>query len=219
MSIERTIEAYYGKTAQGVPWRYRSWEHCYRFFRSAGRDGLRSQRDPAALQLAFYLASWGMYRGSSFLLQYDYTIHVPVVDGLANAEFAPLCATDFGADEADEQLIPTILSAVGAIRKAYKPYGEATDTLVTKVLLGTLGCVPACDRFFIDGFKSAGFKYSYLNKNFLRRSMRFCRENLHAVKREQTGLRAVSGIDYPLMKIVDMHFWQIGFERSESRAK
>jgi len=38
---------------------------------------LRERRDPdgSALQLAFYLASWGMYRGSAFLLQKDCRIH------------------------------------------------------------------------------------------------------------------------------------------------
>ena len=35
--------------------------------------------DYLSLQLAFYLASWGMYRGSSFLIQKDYRVHIPVV--------------------------------------------------------------------------------------------------------------------------------------------
>ena len=36
--------------------------------------------DYLTLQLAFYLASWGMYRGSSELLQKDYLIHEPIVE-------------------------------------------------------------------------------------------------------------------------------------------
>jgi hypothetical protein len=32
--------------------------------------------------MAFYLASWGMYRGSSFLLWKDYLIHQEVVDNI-----------------------------------------------------------------------------------------------------------------------------------------
>jgi hypothetical protein len=36
-------------------------------------------KDAAALQLGFYLASWGMYRGSSFLLRRWSTVHVVVV--------------------------------------------------------------------------------------------------------------------------------------------
>ena len=51
--------------------RSRSWEHCYRVFRDARTDP-SPDYDYLSLHLAFYLASWGMYRGSSFLLQKDY---------------------------------------------------------------------------------------------------------------------------------------------------
>ncbi len=42
--------------------------------------------DMLALHLGFYLASWGMYRGSSFLLQKDYKVHVPIVKIIINNE-------------------------------------------------------------------------------------------------------------------------------------
>ena len=48
--------------------RSRSWEHCYRVFRDARTDP-SPDYDYLSLHLAFYLASWGMYRGSSFLLE------------------------------------------------------------------------------------------------------------------------------------------------------
>src|SRR5690554_1576563 len=54
--------------------RYKSWEHCYSYFMKENIDP-----DYACLHLAFYLASWGMYRGSSFLLWKDYLIHKEVV--------------------------------------------------------------------------------------------------------------------------------------------
>lgn len=43
--------------------RYRSWEHCYSHFIKA-RESKEVDYDYLSLQLAFYLASWGMYRGS-----------------------------------------------------------------------------------------------------------------------------------------------------------
>ena len=47
--------------------RYRSWEHCYsNFYHARGKEVI--DVDYLSLQLAFYLASWGMYRGSSFLI-------------------------------------------------------------------------------------------------------------------------------------------------------
>ena len=90
--------AYYGD-ALGEHHRYRSWEHCYSYFRRVRPDGLAADRDHAALQLAFYLASWGMYRGSSFLLQYAYTVHHCVIDLVAETRFDDLWNTDFGASD------------------------------------------------------------------------------------------------------------------------
>ena len=55
--------------------RYLSWEHCYEAFGNPNNS-----IDYLALHLAFYLASWGMYRGSTELLQKDYKIHIPVVE-------------------------------------------------------------------------------------------------------------------------------------------
>lgn len=47
---------------------YHSWEHCYTFFASHPTNF-----DLASLHLAFYLASWGMYRGSTAIRNYDYS--------------------------------------------------------------------------------------------------------------------------------------------------
>ena len=60
--------------------RYKSWEHCYNFFKKISKKKLDEEElDLAQLHLAFYLASWGMYRGSSFILQKDYTIFKKIV--------------------------------------------------------------------------------------------------------------------------------------------
>ena len=157
MSIHRAIQAYYGDAA-GEHHRYRSWEHCYAYFRRQRLSGLAADRDHAALQLGFYLASWGMYRGSSFLLQHAYTVHRGVIDLIAETRFDELWNTDFGANEDDVRFLPLVRELIAGIRQAYKPFAPATgssqptDTLITKVILGTFGCLPACDRYFIDGF-------------------------------------------------------------------
>src|SRR5262249_34162547 len=149
--------------------RYRSWEHCYQFFRRIKPAEIANQQHHAALQLGFYLASWGMYRGSSFLLQHTYTVHLRVINCIAAPQFGPLWQREFGAGERDTALLPLVTTAVRAVREAYAPFGQPTDTLVTKVLLGTIGCLPACDRYFLSGFKREGFSYSYLNTPFVER--------------------------------------------------
>ncbi|MBK9189970.1 MAG: hypothetical protein IPM33_13590 [Phycisphaerales bacterium] len=214
MTIPAKIATYHQKILGDIPGRYRSWEHCFKFFRQFATDSNAVDKQTAALHLAVYLASWGMYRGSTFLLQYDYTIQLRVVECISHPSMKPLWTRDVGSSLDDLRLAPLVLDAAEAVRAAYKPFGNATDTLVTKVLLGTIGCLPAVDRFFIDGFKSRGFKCSYLNQNFVRRVMEFTHANLDLLRLEQVRIKTISGVHYPLMKLVDMYFWQIGYEQS-----
>ena len=220
MSVQRAISAYY-RDDVGEHARYRSWEHCYRYFRRARREGLAADRDHAALQLGFYLASWGMYRGSSFLLQHAYTVHRGVIDLIAGKCFDDLWNADFGARETDGRFIPLVRELVAGIRREYKPFapakgsGQPTDTLITKVILGTFGCLPACDQYFIEGFKSEGFPYSYLNDKLVERVLAFCQANLPELQKDQARIEQTSGLRHPLMKLVDMYFWQIGREKSK----
>jgi hypothetical protein len=142
-------------------------------------------------------------------------VHRTVVDCLALSRFASLWEREFGSADDDVSLALLILDAAKAIRKAYQPFAtkqtaEATDTLVTKVLLGTLGCLPACDRYFIDGLRIRGLKYSKLNDTFVSQILTFCRGNIGELPKEQARIKAASGVYYPLMKLVDMYFWQSG---------
>ena len=116
----------------------------------------------------------------------------------------------------------TILSAADAIREAYRPFTtanesrDASDILVTKVLLGTLGCLPACDRYFKEGFKAAGLKYSCLNSKFTCRLSQVAAKNLPTLRAIQADISSATGVRYPLMKLLDMYFWQLGCELEPS---
>lgn len=212
--IHDKISAYFGECAGNPHHRYRSWEHCYRFFREMTPSRIVANQDHAALQLGFYLASWGMYRGSTFLLQHAYTVHLGIVNCLVSPRFASLWKGEFGANAEDAELIPLILEARDAVSEAYSQFGQPTETLVTKVLLGTFGCLPACDQYFIAGFRSVGLGYSYLSAKFIKKVLDFTQASLIELRREQARIEEHSGMNYPLMKLVDMYFWQIGYEAS-----
>ena len=194
--------------------RYHSWEHCYRYFRKSSSADL----DQDAIHLGFFLASWGMYRGSSFLLQLDYTVHRDAVAVLREARFGELWAQDFDFGSSDAHAIykRTILDAAKAVHAAYAAHAprnasQVTATLVTKVILGVLGCLPACDQYFVHGFRQC-FGYSCVNSHFVDRVFRFCSKNRRALQREQRRIQDDFSAHYPLMKVVDMYFWQIGYE-------
>ena len=194
MTIQEGIQAHH-KRISGEHDRFRSWEHCYGYFRRTPPQALSADRYQAALQLAFYLASWGMYRGSSFLLRYSFTAHLGVIDLLSKPRSSVLWDTEFGSSQRNYDLVPKITETIDGIRTAYQPFaersasGQASDTLVTKVILGTFGCLPACDRYFIEGFKQKGFPYTRLNPNFIEQVLDFCLSNLRDLKKAQVANR------------------------------
>ena len=146
--------------------RSRSWEHCYRVFRDARTDP-SPDCDYLSLHLAFYLASWGMYRGSSFLLQKDYKVLVPIVEEILKPEYDCLfgvACTDLRNDDIRAQLKKLsdyISYYFHRIREEVRGRAVASSVspvLITKILIGTLGCVPAYDRFFEEGAKYLGLE-------------------------------------------------------------
>jgi hypothetical protein len=84
-------------------------------------------------------------------------------------------------------------------------------------MLGTLACVPAYDRYFIDGLKSKGFKYYTFNNNSLHELFDFIERNINEMKECQEYLLNGTKKHYSIMKIVDMYFWQLGYEKELSK--
>ncbi len=206
--------------------RYRSWEHCYKCFHDA-RSNTEADHDYLSLQLAFYLASWGMYRGSSFLLQKDYKIHIPVVKELLKPQYD--CLAGIECTELRKKDVQKRLSELesfmdryyGKCRKSVKDADvnkNISGTLITKILMGTLGCVPAYDRYFIDGIKSQKVSSGNYNLKSILRLVDFYESNADIFERARKRFK-VYGLPYPQMKLLDMGFWQIGLERDTNSKK
>ena len=130
--------------------RYKSWEYCFSYFNQLLDN--HGDKDTASLHLAFYLASWGMYRGSSQLLQKDYRVHLPVIYELIKKENRFLRNINIEKFNTGSRETNTLLDLVGSLRKIYRDRGvSSTDTLITKVILGTYACLPAYDSLFLNG--------------------------------------------------------------------
>lgn len=199
--------------------RYRSWEHCYlHFMRSRGQKNV--DYDYLSLQLSFYLASWGMYRGSSFLLQKDYKVHIPAVKELLNEKYdnlAGIKCIDF-RKESNQELLKKICEFLNEyynkIRedvtgKEFK--NDISSTLITKILMGIFGCVPAYDRYFIAGIKKHKVAIGNFNINSIMQIIDFYEQNHEQLEDVRKSMK-VGDMLYPQMKIIDMGFWQLGFE-------
>ena len=206
--------------------RSRSWEHCYRVFRDARTDP-SPDCDYLSLHLAFYLASWGMYRGSSFLLQKDYKVLTPVVGEVLKPEYDCL----FGvacADLRNNDVRAQLKKLYDDIAEYFDPIREeiagcqrtssVSPVLITKILMGTLGCVPAYDRFFEEGARYLGLeKKTYHEKSLLELADIYEAHN-DRLEEARRGMRT-GDLVYPQMKLLDMGLWQIGFERDAAGAK
>lgn len=220
ISIEyaiRLIWDYFKETVKDVHGRYMSWRHCYKIF-SENRNVKDDQtEDYLALHLAFYLASWGMYRGSSFLLQKDYKIHIPVVQIIQkekyNSLFAisaeNLCKNDnlLLLDEISQQIKICYAQEQSILTGTVN---NATDTLVTKILLGTLGCVPAYDRYYVQSIKKYRISTGQYNTKSVYCIAKFYRDNLDEFEKLRHELSKYD-IEYPPMKLMDMCFWQAAY--------
>ena len=77
--IRSSIQKFYSSIKNDENARYKSWEYCYKIFGEKQNKIAPETIDLLCLHLGFYLASWGMYRGSSFLLQKDYKVHKDAV--------------------------------------------------------------------------------------------------------------------------------------------
>lgn len=216
MAIE-SIKEYYSETVRDHNGRYMSWRHCYNAFSENKYCQDERTKDYLCLHLAFYLASWGMYRGSSFLLQKDYKIHMPIVEIILRTEYKSLWG--ISAEELIREDNLRLLDDVSKwIHNAYaeqQPSFEsrpnnATETLVTKILLGTLGCVPAYDRYYLQTLK----KYKITRGVYCKKSVKDVAEYYIANKEIFEPLRLEinkSGTVYPQMKMMDMCMWQIAY--------
>ncbi|NOL49534.1 hypothetical protein HKX40_05220 [Pelistega europaea] len=228
--ISEAVGKFHGKVKENH--RYLSWEHCYRVFHDARKQSehTKAEIDTLCLHLAFYLASWGMYRGSSFLLQRDYKVHVPIVKEILNRDYDVLlglkCKDFLDKAEIRERLkklnqhLDKRYSEIRAsvVEEKHQASIDAqankeksiSTVLITKVLLGTLACTPAYDRFFVDAVRKYNVTTGNYNNDSLKKLAEFYQNHSEIFKKYETLTLQNSNLCYPQMKLLDMAFWQIG---------
>lgn len=194
--------------------RYLSWEYCHEAFRLNRRPQIDATIDYLCLHLAWYLASWGMLR-NSFLMQKDYKIHADVVRLIYQPEWDDLW--DLSPEKlSQEYYAARIMKLSESITEAYVASGVGipTDTLLTKILLGTVGCVPAYDRYFKKALADTGAAPQAFSAKSIRTLGNLYLD--HEDEFEKLRKHCGSRIEYPAAKILDMCFFEYGFQRDAS---
>lgn len=122
-----------------------------------------------------------MYRGSSFLLSLDHTIHEKILKELLSKDYNILTMdiSELKINNNEDEFVNKLIAARDSIRDVYEPIrtnvlekqkdfhkeigkkfkpkatpkSEISNILASKILLGIFGCIPAYDTFFKQGIK------------------------------------------------------------------
>lgn len=197
--------------------RQNSWIYCHQAFAAAFDKSDQSAEacDLLALHLAFYLASWGMLRGSSPLFQCDYKVHLETVKILLEPQYRPL--RDISAEalcrkenldllmKLKKALVKYYKGALSSHAKGKSKYSPS-DTLLTKILLGTFACVPAYDQYFVEALDRFGLKPKQFSRASIKAIAEFCQANTSILAQ----WRNACAEHYPDMKLLDLAFWLYG---------
>ena len=190
--------------------RYASWDHCFNYFRKAHNEGRLAsltcgeELQTSCMYLGFYLASWGMYRGSTQLLQNSAQALEPVIREIAET---PSAIWTVDVENYDGDSIKQLLETAARLRKALP--GNSTDTLVTKTMLGIFGNVPAFDAYFRKGFHTYRLNQKSLEK--IKKYFDQYQSELQGLRRNTIDFEGnPTDLWYTQAKIIDMVFFVVG---------
>lgn len=226
--------------------RYASFDYCYNYFRGAYKEEKTqnlASTDPngkynmekSCLHLGFYLASWGMYRGSTTMLWSSLRVYRRLVENvLAKKESLPYWEID--VDNYDEKKIKELIDLKSKIvecletdetgkkrKKGNNKKQKNWDTLATKIMLGVFGNSPAFDSYFRSGMKVHSFTGKSLEKlhSFYEDSRNKPIFDRYSNERRTMDFETgrLTSIHYPLAKLIDMSGYEEGIRIIKARRK
>jgi hypothetical protein len=204
--------------------RYSSFDYCFNYFRDfCERDNIEAIADPtniqfSCLQLGFYLASWGMFRGKAFLLQKSAKHYEPLISIIAEM---PKVCWEIDLDAYSDKAISLLLEIYKHIFGSLGEDDEhASTTLVTKIMLGVFGNVPALDDNFCKGFGLS----KYFSRSLLQKVSDFYQTNKEEF--DKNRIRTIdfrTGMEtnryYTKAKLIDMVGFIEGLRKSNKEIK
>jgi hypothetical protein len=161
-----------------------------------------------------------MLRGSSFLLQKSFKYYQPVICFIASIDKS---VWKIDVDTYTDDNIKTIIDIYDEVKGHLIKNNNSDLIIVTKVLLGVFGFVPAYDQYFCETFrnifseKKCGFRR--MNINSLNCIKDFYKENSEVIDRLSFETftsdfisESKTKIQYPKAKIIDMYGFSKGLK-------
>ncbi len=82
--------------------------------------------------------------------------------------------------------------------------------MISKIILGTLGCLPAFDQYFCLGF------WGKTNAQLIKKNIESIQG--YAILNQSVIIQRYRD-EYPVMKVIDMGFCEYGFKKHEEMKK
>lgn len=211
--IESIVKKF--KTQSNPYHRYTSFDYCYNYFRITNDP--TKDIEKSCLELGFYLASWGMFRGSSFLLRKSVKHFQPTIQYIATLDNS---VWDIDVDNYDETNVKTIIKIYEDIKNHLILNSNSDLTLITKILLGIFGFIPAFDNYFCNTFRvisdgQCGFrKVNVKALTFIKTFYDANKTTIDKLSAETFTTDFITGqkttTHYPKAKIIDMYGFTVG---------
>jgi len=200
--------------------RYASFDYCYNYFYSFKDNPLElaneKNLETSCFQLGFYLASWGMMRGSSFLLNKSVKYFEPLIIKISQMprQLYNIDISNYNVDN-----IKLLFECKNEIYSFFGKDNKPSDTLISKIMLGVFANVPAYDRFFKDFLRENKLSQSFskksleqLNRYYLDHKDVFDEFNIPTL---QFNNNSNNPIYYSKAKLLDMYGFISGLKKSD----
>ncbi|MFZ7172467.1 hypothetical protein [Avibacterium volantium] len=208
--IENIVKSFCDEASQPSH-RYYSFDLCYSHFRNSKLKN-EINIEQSCFVLWGYLGSWGMLRGSSYLLQTKNPLFLEeLVEWIycQDNEIWEIDVEDYNNPEKVEIILKIYQVVCDKISDGNK---QPTKTLVTKIILGVFGILPAFDSFFCKTF---GFSSSRVTVEDLIKIYDFYLKNQKVIDELQKQVRDSNYYltNYTKAKVIDMY----GFQKERNR--
>ena len=216
--IGKLINEFKGRRS-GNTHRDASFDLCFHYFQTnKKRIAEKDYLEKSCLYLWSYLSSWGMLRGSSRLLEKSPASLKPLIEHIQNYSNV----WDIDVDKYTDENIAKLIAEYEAIEQILKEEileKLPTCTLVTKIMLGVYGNVPAFDVNF-----TATLKKEYEGKcrptAFNTKSLK-CIKDLYDKHKDEFNQEIKvldfeneeTELQYTKAKLVDMYGFQKGLNK------
>ena len=208
--------------------RYTSFDYCYGYFYNHRKDAKwlanKQNIEKSCLHLGFYLASWGMYRGSTTLLWSSFKVYEPLIKGVIANQDRKAWEIDVDNYSKNRENLSKLHELIkGKMKQILNKW--PSETLVTKIMLGIFGCTPAFDINVKSGLRKAGVgSHSSFLKN-IDAVEEVYKANKAEINKESSRHKILdfagksTNIYYTKAKIIDMILFEYGKKSKSAGSK